>query len=91
MQNFSAIQHFTSVIRAAERGDYCHGNGAGFVFVDRLRNVLYSVNVVEQRTLELPLTHLAAIDYLANTPAHRDLDVADRLRAHVLRTYNVEV
>lgn len=82
----ATLQHFNSVIHAAERGDYCHGNGAVFVFVDRFRKTLVSVNVITGDTTTADLNTAEAVSYLAGTPAHRDQGVADRLRAHVINT-----
>lgn len=86
-----ALSHYASIIRAAERGDYCHGNGAQYVYVDRLRAALVTVDVISGANASQSLASPAAQQYLTGTPARRDVDVAARLRAHVLRTYHVEV
>lgn len=83
----NALHHYIAVIAAAERGDYCHGNGALFTFVDRLRSVLYTVNTVTGATYEASLADPATVAYLATTPARRDVATADRLRSFVATTY----
>jgi hypothetical protein len=80
MDNTLRIKYLEEVIKAAEEGRYCHGNGASWFTVGKDGKTV----VVYETATNPPSTHTYNAEesarYISNTKPHKAPDTAKNLR-----------